>query len=65
MFEPDKVLALNNAIGLLVVAAMNPEQPDVEALLGDFRLCLNNYEAWAEKFLDRWGAECRAGIQGR
>ena len=50
MFEPDKVLALNNAIGLLVVAAMNPEQPDVEALLGDFRLCLNDYEAWAENF---------------
>ncbi|WLG52622.1 RHS repeat-associated core domain-containing protein [Pseudomonas sp. FP1742] len=50
MFEPDKVLALNNAIGLLVVAAMNPEQPDIEALLGDFRLCLNDYEAWAEKF---------------
>ncbi|WP_223487592.1 RHS repeat-associated core domain-containing protein [Pseudomonas sp. A-RE-19] len=50
MFEPDKVLALNNAIGLLVVAAMNPEQPDLEALLGDFRLCLNDYEAWAEKF---------------
>ncbi|WP_030127948.1 RHS repeat-associated core domain-containing protein [Pseudomonas sp. QTF5] len=50
MFEPDKVLALNNAIGLLVVAAMNPERPDVEALLGDFRLCLNDYEAWAENF---------------
>jgi RHS repeat-associated protein len=50
MFEPDKVLALNNAIGLLVVAAMNPEQPNVEALLADFRLCLNNYEAWAENF---------------
>lgn len=50
MFNPDKVLALNNAIGLLVVAAMNPEHPDVEALLGDFRLCLNDYEAWAESF---------------
>ncbi|UVM37105.1 DUF6531 domain-containing protein [Pseudomonas sp. B21-017] len=50
MFEPDKVLALNNAIGLLVVAAMNPEQPNIEALLGDFRLCLNDYEAWAENF---------------
>ena len=50
MFEPDKVLALNNAIGLLVVAAMNPEQPNVEALLDDFRLCLNDYEAWAENF---------------
>ncbi|MGF6554784.1 RHS repeat-associated protein [Pseudomonas sp. S30_BP2TU TE3576] len=50
MFDPQKVLALNNTIGLLVVAAMNPEQPDFEALLGDFRLCLNNYEAWAESF---------------
>jgi RHS repeat-associated protein len=50
MFVPDKVLALNNAIGLLVVAAMNPEQPDVEALLRDFRLCLNDYDAWAESF---------------
>ena len=47
---PDKLLALNNAIGLLVVAAMDPEQPDVEALLDDFRLCLNDYDAWAESF---------------
>jgi YD repeat-containing protein len=50
MFDPDKLLALNNTIGLLVVAAMNPERPDVEAVLGDFRLCLNNYESWAENF---------------
>ncbi|WP_256730513.1 RHS repeat-associated core domain-containing protein [Pseudomonas sp. ANT_H12B] len=50
MFVPDKVLALNNTIGMLVVAAMNPDQPDVEALLGDFRLCLNDYESWAESF---------------
>ncbi|MEJ5097583.1 RHS repeat-associated core domain-containing protein [Pseudomonas sp. MYb331] len=50
MFHPDKLLALNNTIGLLVVAAMPPEQPDVEALVGDFRLCLNNYEAWAENY---------------
>ncbi|MGV8888819.1 MAG: RHS repeat-associated core domain-containing protein [Pseudomonas sp.] len=50
MFVPDKVLALNNTIGLLVVAAMDPEQPNVEALLGDFRLCLNDYDAWAESF---------------
>ncbi|MDR6927911.1 RHS repeat-associated core domain-containing protein [Pseudomonas sp. BE134] len=50
MLEPDKVLALNNAIGLLVVAAMDPEQPNVEALLADFRLCLNDYDAWAESF---------------
>ncbi|RKS28818.1 YD repeat-containing protein, partial [Pseudomonas sp. WPR_5_2] len=50
MFDPDKLLALNNTIGLLVVAAMNPEQPDIEALLGEFRLCLNDYEAWAQSF---------------
>ncbi|WP_458368792.1 RHS repeat-associated core domain-containing protein [Pseudomonas mandelii] len=50
MFVPDKVLALNNAIGLLVVAAMDPERPDVEALFADFRLCLNDYDAWAESF---------------
>ncbi|MHC8349864.1 RHS repeat-associated core domain-containing protein [Pseudomonas sp. RT4P38] len=50
MFVPDKVLALNNTIELLVVAAMDPEQPNVEALLGDFRLCLNDYDAWAESF---------------
>lgn len=29
---------------------MNPDQPDVEALLDDFRLCLNEYDAWAENF---------------
>ncbi|HEF4759190.1 TPA: RHS domain-containing protein [Pseudomonas putida] len=50
MFDPDKLLTLNNTIGLLVVAAMPPDQPDIEALLKDFRLCLNNYEAWAESF---------------
>lgn len=50
MFIPDNLLALNNTIGLLVVAAMDPEQPDVEALLDDFRLCLNDYDAWAESF---------------
>jgi len=50
MFVPDKVLALNNAIGLLVVAAMDPGQPNVEALLTDFRLCLNDYDAWAESY---------------
>ena len=50
MFEPDRLLALNNSIGLLVLAALNPKQPDFEALLGEFRLCLNDYEAWAEQF---------------
>ena len=57
MFKPDKVLALNNAIGLLVVAAMDPEQPDVEALIGDFRLCLNDYDAWAENFWTGWALD--------
>ncbi|MHC8367803.1 RHS repeat-associated core domain-containing protein [Pseudomonas sp. ZT5P21] len=57
MFNPDKVLALNNAIGLLVVAAMPPGQPNVEALLGDFRLCLNDYEAWAENFWTGWALD--------
>ncbi|WP_082356769.1 RHS repeat-associated core domain-containing protein [Pseudomonas nunensis] len=50
MFDPNGLLALNNTIGLMVVAAMNPEQPDVEAVLGEFRLCLNDYERWAENF---------------
>lgn len=51
MFNPEQMLALNNTIGLLVVAAMNPEHPDFEALLGEFRLCLNDYDTWAESFL--------------
>ncbi len=50
MFQPDRLLALNNSIGLLVVAALNPQQPDFEALIDEFRLCLNNYDAWAEQF---------------
>ncbi|WP_426205102.1 RHS repeat-associated core domain-containing protein [Pseudomonas sp. TWP3-1] len=50
MLPPDPLLKLNNTIGLLVVAALNPEQPDAEALFGEFRLCLNNYDAWAEQF---------------
>lgn len=50
MFQPDQLLALNNSIGLLVVAALNPKQPDFEALIDEFRLCLNNYDAWAEQF---------------
>jgi RHS repeat-associated protein len=57
MFNPDKVLALNNAIGLLVVAAMDPEQPDVDTLIGDFRLCLNEYDAWAENFWTGWALD--------
>ncbi|PTT28193.1 type IV secretion protein Rhs, partial [Pseudomonas sp. HMWF021] len=50
MFQTDRLLALNNSIGLLVVAALNPEHPDFETLIREFRLCLNNYEAWAEQF---------------
>ncbi|MDR9750192.1 DUF6531 domain-containing protein, partial [Pseudomonas sp. SZMC_28357] len=50
MFDPEKVLALNNTIGLLVLAAMDPEHPDVEGLLSDFRHCLNDYDRWAESY---------------
>ncbi|WP_346833861.1 RHS repeat-associated core domain-containing protein [Pseudomonas koreensis] len=50
MFQTDRLLALNNSIGLLVVAALNPQHPDFETLIREFRLCLNNYEAWAEQF---------------
>ncbi|MGY2442001.1 DUF6531 domain-containing protein, partial [Pseudomonas sp. SDO52101_S400] len=50
MLPSDRLLSLNNSIGLLVVAALNPDQPDVETLLQEFRLCLNNYENWAEQF---------------
>ncbi|MCT8946722.1 RHS repeat protein [Pseudomonas iridis] len=50
MLPPDRLLPLNNSIGLLVVAALNPEHPDFETLIWEFRLCLNNYEAWAEQF---------------
>lgn len=50
MFQPDRLLALNNSIGLLVVAALNPEHPDFESLIREFRLCLKNYDAWAEQF---------------
>ncbi|WP_222833344.1 RHS repeat protein [Pseudomonas sp. SC3(2021)] len=50
MFQTDRLLALNNSIGLLVVAALNPDRPDFENLIREFRLCLNHYEAWAEQF---------------
>ncbi|WP_246226524.1 DUF6531 domain-containing protein, partial [Pseudomonas atagonensis] len=50
MLQTDRLLALNNSIGLLVVAALNPEHPEFENLIREFRLCLNNYEAWAEQF---------------
>ncbi|WP_460319184.1 RHS repeat-associated core domain-containing protein [Pseudomonas ogarae] len=57
MFAPDKLLALNNTIGLLVVAAMDPEQPDVDAVFQDFRTCLNDYGAWAESFWTGWALD--------
>ncbi|PCR93538.1 type IV secretion protein Rhs, partial [Pseudomonas fluorescens] len=50
MLPSDRLLYLNNSIGLLVVAALNPDQPDAEKLFQEFRLCLNNYESWAEQF---------------
>ncbi|MDT3314117.1 RHS repeat-associated core domain-containing protein [Pseudomonas sp. rhizo66] len=50
MLQPDRLLALNNSIGLLIVAALNPDEPDFENLIREFRLCLNNYDAWAEQF---------------
>ncbi|MFI8222668.1 RHS repeat-associated core domain-containing protein [Pseudomonas sp. NPDC085632] len=50
MLPTDRLLALSNSIGLLVVAALNPDEPDVDNLIREFRLCLNNYEAWAEQF---------------
>ncbi|WLG21482.1 DUF6531 domain-containing protein [Pseudomonas sp. FP1154] len=57
MFAPDKLLALNNVIGSLVIAAMDPEQPDIEAVLADFRTCLNDYDAWAESFWTGWALD--------
>jgi hypothetical protein len=60
MLPTDRLLALNNSIGLLVVAALNPDEPDFEHLIREFRLCLNNYEAWAEQF---WAA-VRAALDG-
>ncbi|WP_435037268.1 RHS repeat-associated core domain-containing protein [Pseudomonas neuropathica] len=50
MLPTDRLLALNNSIGLLVVAALNPDEPDFDNLIREFRLCLNHYDAWAEQF---------------
>jgi len=50
MFDPEKLLAQHNTIGLLFIAAMNREQPDIEGLLGEFRLCLNHYDTWAQSY---------------
>ncbi|WP_434626329.1 RHS domain-containing protein [Pseudomonas sp. Z5-35] len=50
MSNYDKILAQGNIIGSLVMAAMDSDQPDVEAVLQDFRHCLNDYDSWAERF---------------
>lgn len=41
---------LNPAIGRLALAPMNAETRDVEAVLRDFRECLNTFDDWAENF---------------
>ncbi|MFL6536523.1 MAG: DUF6531 domain-containing protein, partial [Pseudomonas sp.] len=46
----DKILAQGNVIGSLVMALMDSDQPDVEAVLQDFRHCLSDYDSWAERF---------------
>ncbi|SFS27738.1 hypothetical protein, partial [Pseudomonas sp. NFACC42-2] len=38
------------AIGYLVLAAMDSKTRDVESVLSDFGRCLNTYETWAESF---------------
>ncbi len=37
-------------IASLVLAPMDAKTPDVESVLGDFRACLNDFDAWAESF---------------
>ena len=44
------IAATGQTIGLLVLAAMDSKTRDVESVLGDFRRCLNTYDAWAESF---------------
>ena len=53
----DKTLAQGNVIGSLVMAVMDPEQPDVEAVFRDFRTCLNDYDSWAESFWAGWALD--------
>ncbi|MGF6153576.1 RHS repeat-associated core domain-containing protein [Pseudomonas fluorescens] len=50
MLDPKKLQALNTAIGHLVIAALNPKNPDIEAVFNDFRHCLSDYDSWAESF---------------
>ncbi|MBP1123903.1 MULTISPECIES: RHS repeat-associated core domain-containing protein [Pseudomonas] len=40
----------SQAIGFLVLAAMDSKTRDVEAVLGDFRRCLNSYDLWAQSY---------------
>ncbi|WP_447801483.1 RHS repeat-associated core domain-containing protein [Pseudomonas kilonensis] len=46
----EKILSQGNVIGSLVMAVMDSDHPDFEAVLHDFRHCLNDYDAWAEDF---------------
>lgn len=50
MLDPKKLQALNTAIGHLVIAALNPKSPDIQAVFNDFRHCLSDYDSWAESF---------------
>ncbi|MFJ6827855.1 hypothetical protein ACIQRH_09755, partial [Pseudomonas sp. NPDC090964] len=43
--------ATSEAIGFLVLAALDAKTRDVESVLRDFRGCLNSYDAWAENVL--------------
>ncbi|KTC38408.1 hypothetical protein AO260_08805, partial [Pseudomonas sp. ABAC21] len=40
----------SQAIGFLVLAAMDAKTRDVESVLGDFRRCLNSYDLWAQSY---------------
>ncbi|SDS71970.1 RHS repeat-associated core domain-containing protein [Pseudomonas trivialis] len=40
----------SQAIGFLVLAAMDSKTRDVESVLGDFRRCLNSYDLWAQSY---------------
>ncbi|MBW8134903.1 RHS domain-containing protein [Pseudomonas sp. PAMC 26818] len=40
----------SQAIGYLVLATMDSKARDVEAVISDFKRCLNHYDAWAESF---------------
>ena len=42
--------ATSQAIGFLVLAAMDAKTRDVESILSDFRGCLHPYDTWAQSF---------------